>query len=457
MFKKIEIWILYIVLVGVFISYIIFGAMVRREALGGGNRYIPIITPISKLAFFLAEIPNNLLSLSNPKNIDPHIIYPNKYDGYKKGFEGKKLDFESYLLLSRYDGNIKEHIVELVNLQSFKIVHVWNPDIDVNFNIINESVNWGSTLERQNDYKFRMVHPMLLEDGALLVKGQNTPLYKIDSNSNVIWSNDHTKYHHSIEKDANGDFWVCNKFYNSKVKKELLGSKFDDDGVALISRNGDLLWQKSITEIFMENEMGYLLFSLEKRTNDPIHLNDIQPVIKSTDYWEKGDLFLSLRNQSMVILYRPSTNKIIWKGTGPFHLQHDINIIDDEKISVFNNNAKHFANGTRVDESNEIIIYDFATESYSYYLKDKLKRNNIKTAWQGRGEILPNGDLLIEETNHGRQIYFKSDGSVIWSYQNIAENNQNYIVNWSRIIYKTEEIKNIQRFLKNKVEEIKSD
>ena len=55
-----------------------------------------------------------------------------------------------------------------------------------------------------------------------------------------------------------------------------------------------------------------------KFTKDPIHLNDIQPVNFNGDYWEKGDVFLSLRNQSMIVLYRPSTNQIVWKTQGPF-------------------------------------------------------------------------------------------------------------------------------------------
>ena len=64
MFKKIEIWVLYLVLVLVFISYIIIGAMIRREVLlqevWETTADIPIITPLSQIALFLAEIPANL-------------------------------------------------------------------------------------------------------------------------------------------------------------------------------------------------------------------------------------------------------------------------------------------------------------------------------------------------------------------------------------------------------------
>ena len=72
------------------------------------------------------------------------------------------------------------------------------------------------------------------------------------------------------------------------------------------------------SKIFIDNGLEYLLFSVGDRyfDKDPIHLNDIQPVDFDGEYWKKGDVFLSLRHQSMVLLYRPSTNKIIWKGTG---------------------------------------------------------------------------------------------------------------------------------------------
>ena len=84
---------------------------------------------------------------------------------------------------------------------------------------------------------------------------------------------------------------------------------------------------------------------------------------------EKGDVFLSLRHQSMILLYRPLTNEIIWKGTGPFFHQHDVDILDSHRISIFNNNSKNFVNGDVVDGNNEVVIYDFKTNEYSSYLK----------------------------------------------------------------------------------------
>ena len=57
--------------------------------------------------------------------------------------------------------------------------------------------------------------------------------------------------------------------------------------------------------------MIHRIFSQDSFKSDPTHLNDIQPVLKDGPYFKKGDLFLSLKFLSMVILYRPETNKII--------------------------------------------------------------------------------------------------------------------------------------------------
>ena len=152
----------------------------------------------------------------------------------------------------------------------------------------------------------------------------------------------------------------------------------------------------------------------------------------------------------MVLLYRPSTNEIIWKGTGPFFHQHDVDILDNHRISIFNNNSKDFVGGAIVDGHNEVIIYDFKTNEYSSYLKDSLIENDVRTITEGRSQILTNRDLFIEETNYGRTFYFNQDGSLRWTHVNRADDGSVYSVGWSRILYTEEDIHTVNNFLTNK-------
>jgi len=152
----------------------------------------------------------------------------------------------------------------------------------------------------------------------------------------------------------------------------------------------------------------------------------------------------------MILLYRPSTNEILWKGTGPFFHQHDVDILDDHRISIFNNNSKDFVDSDVVDGHNEFIIYDFKTNEYSSYFKDSLIENDVRTITQGRSEISKNGDLFIEESNYGRTLYFNSDGSLRWTHVNRAMDGNVYRVGWSRILYTEEDIQTVNNFLINK-------
>ena len=447
MFKKIEIWILYlVVLLGIPIT-IGFGVLVRQEINGSVK-----LGRVSETALFLAEIPVSLKKIF----VSP-LEFEDRFPSLS-GFNGKPNLTESYLLLSRYDGDLKEGIVELIDLMNFKVLHTWNPDIDK----LNKSVNKIDEfkyLDRDNNNSRQVLHhPKLTKDGGLLFN--SSPLRKIDYCSNLIFQNKHDEFHHSIETDIEGNIWVPSYMYPQTLPIEKVGNDIKeddgylDDGVVKLSPEGEILFEKSVSQIFIENGLEYLLFSVgdEKFNEDPTHLNDIQPVDFDGDYWKKGDIFLSLRHQSMVLLYRPSTNEIIWKGTGPFFHQHDVDILNEYKISVFNNNSKDFIGGDVVDGKNEVIIYNFKTNEYSSYLSDSLIKNNVRTVTAGLNQILPNGDLFVEEKNFGRTLYFDADGFLRWTHVNRAGNGKVYDVGWSRILYNDEDLQIVNNFLASRGE-----
>ena len=450
MFRKIEIWILYLTLVFVFLFFIIFGAMIRREALGGS--YKPIISEVSKIALFLAEIPRNILIMNSAETKTPLLAKEKRFDNLS-GFNGIRDETKKYLLLPRFDGDLNESVIELVDLRNFQILHKWNINLDSLWGYLKKDNGgkWENIFRDNNDKRFQYNHPLMLDDGSVLV-ANNSPLIKINKNNQVDWVKDDELYHHSIEQDNEGNIWVCVRFFPYKIDDKFVGKKIDnyyDDGIRKISPDGDILFDKSISNIFIDNGMEYLLFAVGDRgfTFDPIHLNDIQPVEKDSKYWKKGDVFLSLRHQSMIILYRPSTNKIIWKSAGEFYHQHDVDILDEKRISIFDNNSKDYYNGDVVDGFNRVMIYDFEKQSYSFYLNESLKEQDVRTITNGRNQILPNGDLMVEETIYGRILYFSADGSLKWSYINRAQDNDVYLISWARILYKNDDINKVRHFL----------
>lgn len=441
MFKKIEIWILYLTILLSFLFAIGFGVMVRQELVGGVKAGW-----VSRTALFLAEIPMNLKRVMGNRDLIVEDRFPSLDD-----FNGIPNAEESYLLLSRYDGDLQKGLVELVDLSSFEILHTWNPDFDA-FNDMIETVDEFKYLKRDNSStRARLVHPKLLQDGGLLFQDLS-PLRKIDACSNLVFQDTHDKFHHSIETDIDGNIWAATFLYPQSLPVEKVGRDvggFIDDAIVKLSSSGEILFKKSVAQIFLDNGLEYLIFAHgNDYEEDPIHLNDIQPVNVDGEFWKKGDVFLSLRNQSMIVLYRPATNEIIWEGAGPFFHQHDVDILDNHRISIFNNRSINIVGDINVvDGHNEVVIYDFKSDEYSKYLNSSLVKNDVRTIAQGRSQILSNGDLFIEESNYGRTLYFNSDGSLRWTHVNRADNGKVFGVAWSRILYTDEDIRAVNDFL----------
>ncbi len=427
-----------------------FGVLVRQELVGSVKAGW-----VSKTALTLAEIPMNLKGVFLSS-----LVVEDRFPTLD-GFYGTSNSEESYLLLSRYDGDLKEGVVELIDLRNFEILHTWNPDIDA-FNNLVEQVDEFKYLERDlNNKRHMLYHPAISKKGNLIFLADKAPLRIIDQCSNLVTQNSHDNFHHSIEIDKTGNIWTATHMFPQSLPDEKVGRDivqeggYFDDAIVKLSPNGEILFEKSISKLLIENGMETRLSMVGTNHEfqlDPIHINDVQPVNFDGKFWKKGDVFISLGHQSMIILYRPSTNEILWKyDTNIFH-QHDVDIINDHQIAIFNNNRKYFYNTSYiVDGNNEVLIYNFKTKEMSSYLPESLSREDVRTVSEGRSEILPNGDLFIEESNFSRTLYFNKDGALRWTHVNRAKNGNVYRVAWSRIMYTQEDIQTVNYLLTNKI------
>lgn len=153
--------------------------------------------------------------------------------------------------------------------------------------------------------------------------------------------------HHSINKDHNNNVWLCTypslnvgeAKYDGRLRVDNRSIPYIDNSITCLDyQDGMILFHRSLSQILLDNKLEYILLK-SSDASDPLHINDVQPVLKTSKYFNKGDLFISCKNISTVFLYRPTTNKIVKVIEGPFQSQHDIDIINDSTISIFNNNT----------------------------------------------------------------------------------------------------------------------
>lgn len=342
-----------------------------------------------------------------------------------------KLEEDLIVISTHSDTNDTRSMV-LLNLRNDSILYKWNVD---------------------NPYQEhdRIWNPLLFDNKELIFGFECiTGLQRIDSLSNVIWEQDSFFTHHAMNLDVNGNIWACTfqpVFYaTGKYKLDGREVFYMDNYLTKIDANtGKILFQKSVTDILKENDLeNYVLKSMNLK--DPIHINDIQPALKSTKYYDKDDLFISIRNFSVVLHYRSSTNEVIDIIEGPFISQHDVDLTDTTLV-FFNNNYYTIASNdskeppkdtTRLktlgDFYSNIIQYNMENKSFSFIGDSIFRANKIFTQSEGLVEFINQNTYFVEEQNSGI-LWVIMDDKVI--YKNVLKSQHegyHHLPNWIRII-----------------------
>lgn len=341
---------------------------------------------------------------------------------------------KGYLLLSRYNGDQTQHVIELMSLETGKVHQTWSPEPEALLATVERLPEFDGFARYENwtNPYFRYIHPYLTEEGNLLVKNHIAPLFMLSPCGDVLWSRNEYLFHHSTSPDGQGGFWIPS--FKLDEWPENLSPKFARDSLVQVNAEGEVVFEEALDEILYNNGFRHLLFPAANYHRDPMHLNDIEPVLADGPHWRKGDLFLSLRTPSLVALYRPSTKKIIWSQAGPWLSQHDVDILDDHRIAVFNNNSYDRGLGPRVEGVSETLIYDFDDGSVESPFRSALEELEAATVSEGLQDFTPSGHLIFEEANRGRIFILDSADQVVATFVNRAENGETYALGWSRFV-----------------------
>ncbi|MCB2137357.1 MAG: hypothetical protein KDE08_15685 [Rhodobacteraceae bacterium] len=431
LFAKVEVWfVLFLALLGVIGT--VFVAAGVRDAERDEGRF----GRFGRAATMVASIPGTAIDALKPdlrmtyKHAERFEAIPTGWS-FPTGEQPKGLS--GYMLISRYDGNRTRHIVELISLADFSVSHEWLPDFDALLAGLPQ-VSEVADFTKWNTAHHRAVHPWAEPNGDLIVKDHYAPLFRLDACARKVWVQADMAFSHSTEPDGKGAFWIPGNPTRHEIFDRRFPEGFFDDAITRISANGEIVERRSLVKLLVDHNLGYLIYPPGRFDLDPVHVNDIQPVMADGPYWKAGDLFLSFRRPSMIMLYRPSTDEIVWMKSGPWLAQHDVDVLDDHRISIFNNNAVNFGRGPKVEGISEPVIYDFATGETTAPWHDAMVEYDVKTFSEGLVEQLPGGFLFLEEENAGRFLILSPERKVVAQFINRAENGHVYRLGWSRYL-----------------------
>ena len=395
------------ILVTFFLFWLISWFSIRAfNKVEGGNAKI-----YNKIMVEFYNIPYEIRNWFKSKEVLPNnAIEVKGVDSLRVIGKANDLEYvgDSLFLLHTSFVNKTSSEILLQNIKTGEVARKWTIPLDIvladydTMRSIFDKSNLNKKLSEEmqksfpNDEEDIIIrHQMMLEDGSVLFKVASYGfLYKMDKDSKILWRSNRVT-HHSLELDDKGNIWACSIHINNDIANSL---GYRDDAILCLDQDGNELYYKSLTDVYLENNLfestveatptGY---NWNNKYKEPFHLNDVEPIFEDGTYWKKGDVFLSMRNKSLVALFRPQTNKIIMQKQGPWLNQHDVDIENDSIISIFNNNLS-FLNDKVKEGNNNIILFNFKTNQTNSILN-----NMSNTKWQGRKAILSSKDIFVEE------------------------------------------------------------
>lgn len=414
MFKKVEMWLVILVCLIMFIAQILSNSLIIDHYTGGKN-----FKTLKKIIFYIAEVPINLKEIFNISKRNESI---SKIDKAKLKEINSTSNFikndhkKGYILTSVFSPKIGSTKTVLIDLTDEKIFKEWQIDFN--------------DLENKTKFKiipkiFRSQHPLLLSDGSIVITEGEGPMVNISRCNEINWVLDkHT--HHAINKidDKNliintvkydNNFSYMSEFDKKKIAN--MENNLRDDSFSYFNLDKKKVTQEfSLIKIFHDNNLLYHIYNHENllfkdkllenlknniniRTDkkydlDIFHLNDAEYINKEDGILKKGDIILSLRNLNMVLIYRPSNNKVIKYKIGPWTHQHDVEYRNG-KIFIFGND--NLMSNKRTRKSSSIYTWHLQSEQVNTLLN-----LDDPVASGGLYEILDDNEILIDI---GNKIY----------------------------------------------------
>lgn len=418
LFRRVPLWlVLLVALLGLAFA-VAYGAFLLH-ILRGGQRLAWLHQP----ALLVADAPSLLTSL--PERTRDPFLSPPGAPAARPGLERSGFVDDGFLLVPEYDPERRRVVVRLLRLADGAVLREYLPDLD---RLQAEAERLETPATPVRGIPYWIGHPELLGDGSIVFKG-NYLLARVDVCGALRWARH--GFHHSVERGPDGGLWTA--WLQPEPDRHGVGAGYRADAIVRVDLDGRITYSKSLDRLFAENGLAALIRGREY-SDDPYHLNDVQPVHFDGPYWRRGDVFLSLGHQAMVLLYRPSTGRILWWRIGPWQGQHDVNVIDERRISVFDNRISFDAGAPRVVGNSRELVYDFSTGRTESPWEEAFRRHRIAASSNGRGLVLANGDVILEESNRGEVLRVNPEGAVRWRYVNANRDGERYRLFWSRYL-----------------------
>ena len=236
-----------------------------------------------------------------------------------------------------------------------------------------------------------------------------------DWHGRVLWEVQHPDHHHDGIRLRNGNvLLLCLSLLPRdlvpKVKGGMAGTEHNGemygDYLLEMTTDGRIVWEWRSWE-HLDPEMDRIT-AIQERREEWTHGNGVAEL-------PNGDIVVSFRTISTIIIIDRKTGKIIWKlGAPPLCGQHAPTPLPNGNLLLFDNGPH------RLDHPmpfSRVIEVELATKQIVWNYQEK-RESDFFSPRISNAQRLPNGNTLICEGDFGRIFEVTAGGEVVWEFVN---------------------------------------
>ncbi|MBD3235155.1 MAG: hypothetical protein GF330_00435, partial [Candidatus Eisenbacteria bacterium] len=252
----------------------------------------------------------------------------------------------------------------------------------------------------------------LLENGDLLAIFSGLGLLMLDRDSRLLWVYE-DQVHHDLALAPDGRIYVLTRQLRpdpaGEIRQPLLL-----DYVAVLDTAGRELERVSILEA-IERSPYVSIIKERARSGDILHTNSIvvldDRLAHLGEAFRPGNVLLSILRLSTVCTLDLTARRLAWAHSALWKEQHDPTVLPNDRLLVFDNQGRRGAS--------RVIEYDLARRQAVWSYPDReASPEALYSETCGTCQRLPNGNTLITESDAGRAIEIRRDGTIVWEFLN---------------------------------------
>ncbi len=310
--------------------------------------------------------------------------------------------FEGFTLFAPLSGDGKVYLIDLEG----EVVHTWRmPYSPGQYGYLTERGTYFYN-GRTSEDSTRFITNKPWKGGAVL---------EADWSGRVLWEVRHPDHHHDGIRLRNGNvLLIClaqlPPDFISKIKGGLPGTEHHGamygDYLVEMTIKGEIVWEWRTWEHL--DPATDRITAVQDPREAWTHANGLAEL-------PNGDIALSFRHISTVIIIDRKTEKIIWKlGAPPLSGQHAPTPLPNGNLLLFDNGPH------RLDQSmpfSRVIEVELATKQIVWKYQER-REYEFFSPRMSNAQRLPNGNTLICEADFGRLFEVTVQGELVWEYVN---------------------------------------